>query len=81
MARLGLVAEAAAEAEALVMRLAALVVLVEVVPVALQTLVVELREPLEQRTLAEAVVALEKREVIMMLLQMYLLEEMAYNTA
>ena len=58
MARLGLVAEAAAEAEALVMRLAALVVLVEVVPVALQTLVVELREPLEQRTLAEAVVAL-----------------------
>ena len=58
MAQLGLVVAEAAEAEPLVMRLVALVVLVEVVLVALQTLVVELREPLEQRTLAEAVVAL-----------------------
>ena len=58
MARLGLVAEAAAEAEPLVMRLVALVVLVEVVLVALQILVVELRGPLEQRTLAAAAAAL-----------------------
>ena len=58
MAQLGLVVAEAAEAEPLVMRLVALVVLVEVALVALQTLVVELREPLEQRTLAEAAVAL-----------------------
>jgi len=58
MAQLGLVEAVEAEAEALVMRLVGLVVLVEVALVALQTLVVELREPLEQRTLAEAVVAL-----------------------
>jgi hypothetical protein len=58
MAQLGLVVAEAAEAEPLVMRLVALVVLEEVALVALQTLVVELREPLEQRTLAEAVVAL-----------------------
>tara|TARA_E500000081_G_C5998164_1_gene289914 strand:+ start:530 stop:763 length:234 start_codon:yes stop_codon:yes gene_type:complete len=58
MAQLGLVVAEAAEAEPLVMRLVALVVLEEVVLVALQTLVVELREPLEQRTLVEAVEAL-----------------------
>jgi hypothetical protein len=58
MAQLGLVEEEEAQAEVVVMRLVAVVVLVEVVLVALQTLVVELREPLEQRTLAEAVVAL-----------------------
>jgi hypothetical protein len=58
MAQLGLVAEAAEEAEPLVMRLVALVVLVEVVLVALQILVVELREPLEQRTLVVAAEAL-----------------------
>ena len=63
MAQLEPVEAAAAQAEALVMRLVALVVLVEVVPVALQTLVVGLREPLEQRTLAEAVVVLVETHI------------------
>ena len=63
MAQLEPVEAEAAEAEALVMRLVVLVVLVEVVPVALQTLVVGLREPLELRTLAEAVEALVETHI------------------
>tara|TARA_B100001063_G_C16320450_1_gene337297 strand:+ start:253 stop:486 length:234 start_codon:yes stop_codon:yes gene_type:complete len=63
MAQLGLAAAVAAEAEPLLTQMVALVVLEEVALVALQTLVVELREPLEQRTLAEAEAVLVETQV------------------